>query len=110
MLIEYPDIKIAFNLDQRLRDIYNTKTSTQVAYTKLVPQHKKLERTEFITFNAIANTATFNYKLILNYFINRSTNASTEAFNAKIKVFRAQFKGGKNVVECFSFRLTTIFA
>jgi transposase len=27
----------------------------------------------------------------LNYFNNRSTNASAESFNAKIKEFRAQF-------------------
>ena len=31
---------------------------------------------------------------ILNYFVNRSTNASAEPLNAKIKDFRAQFRGG----------------
>nr|WP_226789181.1 transposase [Polaribacter reichenbachii] len=30
----------------------------------------------------------FQYKNTLNYFINRSTNASAESFNAKIKAFR----------------------
>ncbi|WP_218849824.1 transposase [Winogradskyella vidalii] len=49
-----------------------------------------------------------NYRSILNYFINRSTNAA-EAFNVKIKAFRTQFKGVKNI-EFFLFRLTTIFA
>lgn len=39
----------------------------------------------------------FDDRSILNYFINRSTNASTESFNAKIKAFRAQFRGVKNV-------------
>nr|WP_219041128.1 DUF6389 family protein [Mesonia aestuariivivens] len=34
---------------------------------------------------------------ILNYFINRSTNASAESFNAKIKAFRSQFRGVKNI-------------
>nr|WP_221403721.1 transposase [Mesonia hippocampi] len=33
----------------------------------------------------------------------------TESFNAKIKAFRAQFRGVKNV-EFFLYRLTTIFA
>jgi transposase len=37
------------------------------------------------------------YQNILNYFDNRSTNASAESFNAKIKAFRAQFRGVKNV-------------
>ena len=46
---------------------------------------------------------------ILNYFHNRSTNASAESFNAKIKAFRAQFRGVRNV-DFFLFRLTTIFA
>ena len=60
-------------------------------------------------FNTIANTISLNYRSILNYFINRSTNASAESFNAKIKAFRAQFRGVKNV-EFFLYRLTTIFA
>ncbi|MGO2402255.1 MAG: transposase [Mesonia sp.] len=46
---------------------------------------------------------------MLNYFDNRSTNASAESFNAKIKAFRAQFRGVKNV-DFFLFRLSTIFA
>ncbi|MGM0392091.1 MAG: transposase, partial [Bacteroidota bacterium] len=56
-----------------------------------------------------AKSITLNYKSILNYFINRSTNASAESFNAKIKVFRAQFRGVKNI-EFFLYRLTNIFA
>ncbi|MCK0144480.1 transposase [Arenibacter sp. F26102] len=68
-----------------------------------------VENTEFRTFNTIANTISLNYISILNYFINRSTNASAESFNAKIKAFRAQFRGMKNV-EFFLNRLTTIFA
>ncbi|WP_438989605.1 transposase [Polaribacter sp.] len=46
---------------------------------------------------------------ILNYFYNRSTNASAESFNAKIKTFRTQFRGVRNI-EFFLFRLTNIFA
>lgn len=55
------------------------------------------------------NTIRINYQGIINYFENRSTNASAESFNAKIKAFRAQFRGVKNV-EFFLFRLTNIFA
>ncbi|WP_419180049.1 transposase [Bacteroides muris (ex Fokt et al. 2023)] len=33
------------------------------------------------------------YETILNYFVNRETNAFAESFNAKIKAFRAQFRG-----------------
>lgn len=37
------------------------------------------------------------------------TNASAESFNAKIKAFRAQFRGLRNV-DFFLFRLSNIFA
>ena len=45
---------------------------------------------------------------ILNYFVNRSTNASAESLNAKIKDFRAQLRG---VIDkkFFIFRLVKIF-
>jgi len=106
---QYPDIKKAYDLVQGLRNIFNTANSIQEAYTKLAHWYKDVEQTRFKAFNTIANTITINYKTILNYFINRSTNASAESFNAKIKVFRAQFKGVRNI-EFFLFRLTKIFA
>ena len=106
---QYPDIKIAYNLVQGLRNIFNTATSIKTAYTKLAHWYKNVEQTGFKAFNTIANTITINYRSILNYFINRSTNAAAESFNAKIKAFRAQFRGVKNV-EFFLFRLTQIFA
>ena len=106
---QYPDIKIAFDLVQGLRNIFNTATSIETAYTKLAHWYKDVENTGFRAFNTIANTISLNYRSILNYFINRSTNASAESFNAKIKAFRAQFRGVKNV-EFFLYRLTTIFA
>jgi transposase len=55
------------------------------------------------------NTISINYDTILNYFESRSTNAAAESFNAKIKAFRSQFRGVKNV-EFFLFRLTNVFA
>ncbi|MFA9191711.1 transposase [Flavobacterium sp. FZUC8N2.13] len=33
----------------------------------------------------------------MNYFDNRSTNASAESFNAKIKAFRSKFRCVRNV-------------
>lgn len=105
----YPGIKVAFDLVQGLRNIFNKATSIETAYTKLARWYKEVENTGFRAFNTIVNTITLNYRSILNYFINRSTNASAESFNAKIKAFRSQFRGVKNI-EFFLFRLTTIFA
>ncbi|WP_367998021.1 transposase, partial [Butyricimonas virosa] len=46
---------------------------------------------------------------ILNFFNNRSTNASAESFNAKLKAFRAQFRGVLDI-KFFLFRVAKIFA
>ncbi len=50
-----------------------------------------------------------NYIDILNFFDNRSTNASAESFNAKIKNFRAQLRGIFDI-KYFLFRLQKIYA
>ena len=56
-----------------------------------------------------ATTIADRQREILNYFINRATNASAESLNAKIKLFRAQLHGGVDVM-FFLFRLTNINA
>ena len=50
-----------------------------------------------------------NYIDILNFFDNRSTNASAESFNAKIKNFRAQLRGISDI-KYILFRLQKIYA
>ncbi len=104
----YPDIKKAFKIVQQLRNIYNQTTEVGVAYTKLAHWYKLVEESGFKAFNIVAKSITLNYTSILNYFINRSTNASAESFNAKIKAFRAQFRGVKNI-EFFLYRLSNIY-
>ena len=80
-----------------------------MALTKLAQWYNKVEQSGFKSFNTIMNTISINYDGILNYFENRSTNASAESFNAKIKAFRSQFRGVRNVA-FFLFRLTKIYA
>uniref|UniRef100_UPI0026033442 transposase n=1 Tax=uncultured Polaribacter sp. TaxID=174711 RepID=UPI0026033442 len=45
---------------------------------------EKVRQAGFKSFNTIARTMSIHYQNILNYFDNRSTNASAESFNAKI--------------------------
>ncbi|HPS05561.1 MAG TPA: transposase [Tenuifilaceae bacterium] len=71
--------------------------------------YEKVERAGFKTFNTVSRTVQNNYLTILNYFNNRSTNASAESFNAKIKAFRSQFRGVTNI-PFFLFRLANIYA
>ncbi|WP_245693344.1 transposase [Salinimicrobium catena] len=63
--------------------------------TKLAHWYREVEEAGFRSFNTVANSIKLNYSTILNYFHNRSTNASAESFYAKIKAFRSQFKGVK---------------
>lgn len=44
-------------------------------------------------FNSVSNTLQNNFDNILAFFNNRNTNASTESFNSKIKLFRANLRG-----------------
>lgn len=93
---EYPDIKKAYDLNQKLRSIYSTCNEKAVAMTKLAQWYNKVEASGFKQFNTVMNTISNNYNNILNYFENRSTNASAESFNAKIKAFTPQFRGVKS--------------
>ena len=45
---------------------------------------------------------------VLNYFINRSTNAHAESLNSKLKGFRAQLRGVQDL-PFFMFRASIIF-
>ena len=105
----YPDIHAAYQLSQRLNWIFETTKEKIYGYTRLAKWHEMVRTSGFKSFNTISRTIMNHYKTILNYFDNRSTNASAESFNAKIKAFRSQFRGVRNV-EFFLFRLTQIYA
>ncbi len=109
LFYQYPDIAKAYELVNSLRNVFNQTSTIEAGYTRLAHWYKEVEESGFKSFNTVATTISLNYRSILNYFKNRSTNASAESFNAKIKAFRSQFRGVKNV-EFFLFRLTTIFA
>ena len=104
----YPDIKTAYRLVQQLRGIYNNYNNKHIAMTKLAHWYRNVEESGFKNFNILLNTITINYQSILNYFDNRSTNASAESFNAKVKAFRSQFRGVRKV-DFFLFRLSNLF-
>lgn len=109
LFTEYPIIKKGYDIVQGLRVIYNTTTVKEVAYTKLAHWYNLVENEDLKSFNTVVNTIQLNYQTILNYFDNRSTNASAESFNAKIKSFRSLFRGVRDV-KFFLYRLTNIFA
>lgn len=105
----YPDLSEAYDLTHHLRVIFNSCTSKGGAYLKLVLWYNKVEKSGFASFGTIAQTIEEHYDEIANYFNSRATNASAEAFNHKIKSFRAQLRGVYDP-KYFFFRLANIYA
>jgi len=105
----YPDIEKPCELAQDLRIIFEKTTDKIIGLSRIAKWHEKVNQSGFKSFNSISTSTINHYQTILNYFDNRSTNASAESFNAKIKAFRSQFRGVRNI-EFFLFRLTNIYA
>jgi transposase len=59
------------------------------AFKKLALWYNQVEEAGIESFRTVFRTIEIHYQCILNYFDNSSTNISAEAFNAKIKSFRA---------------------
>lgn len=104
----YPDLKITYDHVMEFRKIYELKKREE-ASIKINSWIEKTKKLAVKEFNTAANTISYNLDNILNFFDNRSTNASAESFNAKIKLFRANQRG---VVDTtfFLFRLYKLFA
>jgi transposase len=106
---KYPEIEESYDLSMRLFSIYQNTQDKGVGFTKLAQWYNTVEKSGSKNFNTVTRTIQQHYRSILNYFDNRSTNASAESFNAKIKAFRTQFRGVRDV-NYFLFRLEKIFA
>ncbi len=105
----FPDLRTAYGLSMGLSQIFEHTKDKVFGLANLAKWHEKVRQTGFKAFNTIARSIQNHYQTILNYFDHRSTNASAESFNAKIKAFRSQFRGVKNI-EFFLYRLTQLYA
>lgn len=106
---EYPDIKKAYYLSMRLGLIYHQAQSADIALTRLAHWYDQVDKSGFLSFGTVARTIQTHYLNIVGFFKRRSTNAASESFNAKIKAFRAQLRGVRDIA-FFLFRLTNIYA
>ena len=100
----YPELKKAYDLAMELTDIFNKKVDKDVARLDLARWYNKVDEMDGGQFRSVTETFRNHYDTILNYFINRSTNAGAESFNAKVKAFRSQFRGVTDI-PYFLFRL-----
>lgn len=107
---EYPDIKQAYDVSMALTSIYNEKILDKgIALTKLAHWYERVAKLNCKYFKSVIETMQNNYATIVNYFDNRATNASAESFNAKIKAFRSQFRGVRDI-PFFIYRLEKLYA
>ena len=105
----YPELKSVYDLAMELTNIYNKHYDKDVARGKPALWYNKIEELGYGCFRTVTNTMQNYYETILNYFVNRETNAFAESFNAKIKAFRAQFRGVRDI-PFFIFRLCKLAA
>jgi transposase len=90
-----------------LTNIYNPQITPNIALTKLADWYEKVEKLNLNYVKSVIETMQNNSMTIANYFQRRATKASAESFNAKVKAFRAQFRGLRNI-PFFIYRLTKI--
>ncbi|GAB3285455.1 transposase [Larkinella harenae] len=105
----YPTIEQAYRLATTVGTIYRTCKSKELAFKKLALWYNAVEACGLDSFKTVARSIQTHYLDILNFFNNRSTNASAESFNAKIKAFRASSRGVRDIA-FFLFRLTKLYA
>ena len=105
----YPELFKAYNLAIRLGNIFTICKNKQVAFKRLAIWYNDVEAAGIDAFKTVARSVQQHYEAILNFFDNRSTNASAESFNAKIKAFRATSRGVRETT-FFLFRLANIYA
>lgn len=105
----YPELKKAYRLSLGLGDIFKLCKSKEHAFKKLALWYNEVEDCGIEAFRTVSRSIQAHYLSILNFFINRSTNASAESFNAKVKAFRATSRGVRDV-KFFLFRLSKIYA
>lgn len=104
----YPSLKVAYNHVMQLRGIYQNANRDK-AKEEIEQWLAKTNEIDIKEFRTVAYTIKTKMETILNYFKNRSTNANAESFNAKIKLFRANLRGVKDI-PFFLFRMEKLFA
>lgn len=105
----YPNLKEAYSLTHSLRMIFSKDTVKDAARLSLAHWYNNVDNSGFKSFNVIAATLYEHYDEVLNFFVNRETNAFAESFNAKIKAFRAALRGVTDI-KFFLFRLSKLYA
>lgn len=106
---EFPELQKAYDLSMLFRSFYEAKTREEgerrlQTWYNAIERHRK----DFPSFITAAHSIHAHEGTILNYFFARSTNASAESFNAKIKTFRGLVRGVTDK-KFFLYRVSMIY-
>jgi transposase len=104
----YPLLHQAYRHTMEFRNIYEMAIRED-AKQKMEDWIGKTKALKMSVFNTVANSLDYHLETIVNFFINRNTNANAESFNSKIKLFRANQRGVVDT-KFFLFRLEKLFA
>jgi transposase len=105
----YPGLKQGYELAMKLTGIFNKRIVPDSARQLLAKWYNEVEKFAETGFNRVPETFENHNQTIINYFMERLTNASAESFNAKIKAFRTQFRGVGDV-KFFMYRLAMLYS
>lgn len=105
---KFPNLKHAYNLSMQFRSVYENCTDKVTAKEKLDTWYRNIEMSAIEAFETPMMSVKAHEDTILNYFVDRSTNAAAESFNAKLKGFRAVVRGVRDK-RFFLFRVAMLY-
>lgn len=105
----YPKLKEAYGIVNSLRSIFKNKKLTKgSAKERLHEWYGKVTDCTLREIKSVRDTIKAYEDEILNYFISRETNASAESLNSKLKAFRSQLRGVRDI-PFFFYRVSLVF-
>jgi transposase len=106
---EFPELETGYNISMQFRSVYEHAANRDAAISKLKAWYAAVEKHGFDSFITAMESIKMREGTILNFFCYRSTNASAESFNAKLKGFRSLVRGVTDL-RFFIYRIKTFYA
>lgn len=107
LFAEYPEIRKAYELVNALKEAFSLPFTRVRQY--LEDWCKTVKKSSLNELQVVAKTIERHIEGIINFNLNKETNAPSENFNAKIKDFFHRWRGVKDP-NLFFFRLLKLFA
>lgn len=104
----YPRAETAYSLICALRCIFKKKQTREHARVELREWYLNVGKSQIRELFSVRDSIIEKEDFVLNYFNNRSTNASAESLNSKMKGFRSKVRGVSDL-PFFMYRLMMIF-